>query len=135
MQSELTFLQPWSVWGSSGDFSFFFPSHASAFRDSQPRWKRLHSSHPLLPSYLVDFAVVQFDGAEGTCSEAASLKLAAIGWLFAVRIQMFPQVNEILAPKRKEGNKEYRAPHTRFSTNSKGRRKALFLTCSHSSHI
>lgn len=24
MQSELTFLQPWSVWGSSGDFSFFF---------------------------------------------------------------------------------------------------------------
>lgn len=49
----------------------------------------------------MDFPVVQFDGAEGTRSEAASLKLAAIGWLFAVRVQMFPQVNEILAAKRK----------------------------------
>lgn len=56
---------------------------------------------PLLPSHLMDFAVVQLDGAEGTCSESASLKLAAIGWLFAVRLQMFPQVNEILAAKRK----------------------------------
>lgn len=49
----------------------------------------------------MDFPVVQFDRAEGTCSEAASLKLAAIGWLFAVRVQMFPQVNEILAAERK----------------------------------
>jgi len=49
----------------------------------------------------MDFPVVQFDGAEGTRSEAASLKLAVIGWLFAVRVQMFPQVNEILAAKRK----------------------------------
>lgn len=93
-------------------------------------------SHPLLPSYLVDFPVVQFDGAEGTCSEAASLKLAAVGWLFAVCIQMFPQVNEILAPRKKEVNKaECCAPHTCFSANSKGRQKASFLTCSHSSHI
>ena len=50
----------------------------------------------LLPSHLMDFPVVQFDGAQGPCREAAGLELAAIRWLLAVRVQVLPQVYEVL---------------------------------------
>lgn len=51
----------------------------------------------LLPPHLVHFPVVQFDGAEGACREAAGLELAAIRRLLAVRVQVLPQVYEVLA--------------------------------------
>lgn len=49
----------------------------------------------------MDLAVVQLDGAEGARGEAARLELAAVGWLLAVRVQVLPQVDEILAATRK----------------------------------
>lgn len=60
------------------------------------------ATQALLPPHLVDLPVVQFDGAEGPCREAAGLELAAIRRLLAVRVQVLPQVNEVLAAVREQ---------------------------------
>lgn len=86
--------------------------------------------------YLVDLAVVQLDGAEGARGEAAGLELAAIGGLLAVRVQVFPQIDEILAAKRKGGRNRAagRTLWVLFGTRL-GEKRALALTCSRSSRI
>lgn len=43
------------------------------------------------------FSVMGLDRAEGSRTEAAVLKITPVGWLFAVGIQVLPQVNQILA--------------------------------------
>lgn len=43
------------------------------------------------------FSVMGLDRAEGSRTEAAVLKITPVGWLFAVSIQVLPQVNQILA--------------------------------------
>lgn len=83
------------------------------------RWTRgIRSSAN--PSHLVDSPVVQFDGAQGPCREAAGLELAAIRRLLAVRVQVLPQVYEVLAAgSTKGGNRA--AAQTHRHTEASGR--------------
>lgn len=56
----------------------------------------------------MNLLVVQLDGAEGSGTEVAGLKFAAVGRLFAVSIQVFPQINEVLTAEKKPQRKGFR---------------------------